>query len=187
MASETIARSYGAALFTLADRDDALEEYGAAIDELAALMRNEPRLRTFLETPKVDTAEKKRVLREALEPKVPRPFLNFVMVVLDKHRQRLLSMIEEEYRRLVDERLNRLDVEVTLAREPDERMEEDIRSELSEKLGRIVVPRFRVNPELIGGAIVRYGDRVIDGSVRRRLLKLRRRLYHAAMPDTETV
>lgn len=187
MEATTVARNYGDVLFALAEKHDAHDEYQESIEELAALLAAEPRLRTFLETPKVEPEEKKRVLRDALAGHVAAPFMNFLMVVVDKRRQRLLPLIAESYRASVDRKFNRVDVEVTLAREPDERMEEDIRSGLSERLGRTIVPRFRVVPEILGGAIVRYGDRVIDGSMRRQLLALRRRMMAATLPNTETV
>jgi F-type H+-transporting ATPase subunit delta len=187
MEATTVARNYGDVLFQLAEKSGAHEEYAGALDELIALIEKEPRLRTFLETPKLSAEEKKRVLRESLSDRVPRPFLNFLMIVIDKRRQRLLPLIGEEYRRLVDRKFNRLDVEVVLASEPDERLEEEIRSGLSEKLGRTIVPRFRIQPEIIGGAIVKYGDNVIDGSLRRQLLALRRRMTLAVLPDTKTV
>lgn len=187
MEATTVARNYGDVLFELAEKHGAHEEYAAALDELVSLLEQEARLRTFLETPKLSSEEKKDVLRSVLSERVPRPFLVFLMIVIDKRRQRLLPLIAEEYRRLVDRKFNRLDVEVVLASEPDERLEEEIRSGLSEKLGRTIVPRFRIQPEIIGGAIVKYGDNVIDGSLRRQLLALRRRMTLAVLPDTETV
>jgi len=186
-ATTTIARNYGEVLFALAEKHGAHDEYANALDELARVMEHEQRLRTFLETPKVDPDEKKRVLRESLRGRMATPLLNFLMVVIDKRRQRLLPEMAAEFRKLVDEKFNRLDVEVVLANEPDERTEEEIRSGLSERLGRTIVPRFRIVPEILGGAIVRYGDRVIDGSLRRQLLTLRRRMLDAGVPETETV
>ena len=183
MEATTVARNYGDVLFELAERNQAHDQYSTALEELVGLLEQEARLRTFLETPKLSTDEKKRVLRLALAERVPRPFLNFVMIVIDKRRQRLLPLIAEEYRSRVDRKFNRLDVEVVLASDPDERLEEEIRSGLSERLGRTIVPRFRIQPEIIGGAIVRYGDNVIDGSLRRQLLALRRRMTLAVLPD----
>lgn len=187
MEATTVARNYGDVLFELAEKHAGHEEYASALDELVGLLESEPTLRTFLETPKLPAEEKKRVLREALGDRAPRPFVNFLLVVVDKRRQRLLPLIAAEYRRLVDRKFNRLDVEVVLASDPDERLEEEIRSGLSERLGRTIVPRFRIQPEIIGGAIVKYGDNVIDGSLRRQLLALRRRMTQAVLPDTETV
>ncbi|HUH00057.1 MAG TPA: ATP synthase F1 subunit delta, partial [Gammaproteobacteria bacterium] len=120
-------------------------------------------------------------LRTALAGQVPPVFLNFLLVVLDKRRQRLLGEIALAYRELLDEKLGLLNVEVTLAHELDERGEEEVALQLSRILGRRVLPHLRVDPAILGGIIVRYGDRVLDGSLRRRLVSLRRRLLGAGL------
>lgn len=186
MRGTTIARSYADALFALGERHGQLEEFGSALDLVAATVEREPKLRLFLDTPKVEPVEKKRVLREALEGKVPPLVLNFFLVVLDKRRQRLIPEIATEYRALLDEHFGRINAEVTLAREPDEQLEREIAEELSERLGKTVVPRVRVEPGILGGIVVRYGDRVLDGSLRRRLVTLRRRLLDAKLPTTSS-
>ncbi|MBI4410555.1 MAG: ATP synthase F1 subunit delta [Gemmatimonadetes bacterium] len=182
MREPTIARSYAEALFELGERQDQQEAFARASEELATLLEREPRLRAFLETPKVEAAAKKRVLRDALGERVPALFLNFLQVVIDKRRQRLLREIAREYRSLLDERLGRLHVQVLLAREPDERTEREIAEELSQALGRKVIAHLRVEPAILGGIVVRYRDRVLDGSLRRKLLSLRRRMVEAELP-----
>ncbi|HEX6940013.1 MAG TPA: ATP synthase F1 subunit delta [Longimicrobiales bacterium] len=184
MREATVARSYAEALFEIGERHGLRQAFDSAVDGFAALLDEEPMLRAFLESPKVETEEKKRVLKRALEDRVPALFLNFLMVVLDKRRQRLLREIAREYHALLDERLGRLHVQVTLAREPDERAEQEIAAELSKILGRQVIPHVQVNPQILGGIVVRYGDRVLDGSLRRRLVSLRRRLVEAALPKS---
>ena len=184
MRETTVARNYAEALFELGERHGQREAFASAVDELAGLLDQEPRLRAFLESPKVETEDKKGVLRRALEDRVPPLFLNFLMVVLDKRRQRLLREIAREYHALLDERLGRLHAQVTLAREPDERFEQEIAADLSKILGRQVIPHVQVNPQILGGIVVRYGDRVLDGSLRRRLVSLRRRLVEAELPKS---
>lgn len=182
MRESTIARSYAEALFDLGQRHEQLEEFASAVDTLVALLESEPRLRAFLATPQVEPRDKKGVLKRALAERVPPLFLNFLMVVVDKRRQRLLQAMGTEYHALLDEHLGRLHVQVTLARESDERMEREIADRLSTMLGRTVIPHIHVNPQILGGIIVRYGDRVLDGSLRRRLVSLRRRLVQAELP-----
>ncbi|HUH11556.1 MAG TPA: ATP synthase F1 subunit delta [Longimicrobiales bacterium] len=176
MASSTITRTYAEALYEVAERDGQAQAFAEAFDEVAGLLRTQPRVRTFVEAPTVDPEEKKRVLREALSGRVPAHFLNFLLVVLDKRRQRLLLQMAREYHAILDERMGRVHADVTLAREPDERFEEEIASGLSERLGRTVVPHIQVDPRILGGIVVRYEDRVLDASLRRRLLGLRRRM-----------
>lgn len=176
MRDTTIARSYAVALYDVGDRHGLREEFATAFDELQAVLDGEPSVRLFLETPKVEPEPKKRVLEEALRGRVPDLFLNFLMVVLDKRRQRLIRALGREYHAVLDERLGRVHVEITLAREADDSLRAEIRDRLERMTGRTVIPHFRANPDIIGGIIVRYGDRVLDGSVRRRLVSMRRQL-----------
>jgi F-type H+-transporting ATPase subunit delta len=178
----TIARNYAEVLFDLGERHGGHEAFAAAFEEWSRLLGEEPQLRTFLETPKLDAATKKAAVERAFGERVPRLFLNFVLVVIDKRRQRLFQQIEEVYRSLLEEKLGHVHAQVTLASEPDERLEREIAQELSGLLGRTVIPHVRVDPGIIGGIVVRYGDRVLDGSVRRRLVAIRRRMMEADLP-----
>jgi F-type H+-transporting ATPase subunit delta len=76
----------------------------------------------------------------------------------------------------VDIKLNRVRAGVVVAREPSAAMRDEIREALVKALGKDVVPEFSVDPEILGGTIVRVGERIYDGSVRRRLTRLRRQL-----------
>ena len=184
MRETTVARSYAEALFDLGRRHDRLEAFASALDVVNGLLETQPEIRTFLQAPTVEPERKKRVLREALRDRAPALFVNFLLVVVDKGRQRLLPEIGREYHALLDQHLGRMHVQVTVAREPDERMEEEIAAALSGMLSRTVVPHFRVDPRILGGMVVRYGDRVLDGSLRSRLNSLRRQLLAAELPRT---
>lgn len=179
MRQTTIARSYAEALYETGAKHGQNEEFARAFAELETVLSTEPRIRVFLETPKVEPEQKRRVLSDALEGRVPKLFLNFVQVVLDQRRQRLLRVIAHEYHAVLDERLGRVHARITLAREPDEATREAIMGRLDTLIEETVVSSFRVDPEILGGIIVRYGDRVIDGSVRRRMLALKGELLRA--------
>ncbi|HEX6133223.1 MAG TPA: ATP synthase F1 subunit delta [Longimicrobiales bacterium] len=182
MRDTTVARSYAEALFELGDRHAAHDDFARGLSTITSLLDSDPRVRAFLETPKIDVADKKRALRTALDEQVSPMFMNFVLVVLEKRRQRLLRIIAGEYRELLDRKLGRLHVQVTLAHEPDESAEQAITAELSRILGRSVIPHITVDPALLGGIVVRYRDRVLDGSLRHRLVSLRHRMVEAALP-----
>lgn len=176
MRQATIARNYASALFQLGERESAMEAYGEGLRLVSILMDETPGLRLFLDTPRIPTEEKKRVLRGALEDRLPGHVLNFVLLTLDNRRQNLLREISGEYMALEDERMGRARVEVSVAREPDAGEMEEIRSQLSRILGREAIPRFQVKKELLGGIAFRSGDMIFDGSVRRRLERMRRQL-----------
>jgi len=181
--AEIIARNYAETLLELARRQggDAVNQFAAAMDALEALV-SEPRVAEFLATPRVSADEKKRVLAAALEGRVPPLFQRFVMVVVDKRRQRVLGEIAGQYRRLVDEIAGRVRVQVAVSHAPDAALQEEVRRALEARLGKQVIPAFTVDAELLGGLVVRVGDEILDGSVRSRAQHLRRRLMEASLP-----
>lgn len=183
MRDGTIARNYAETLFELGRRHDALESYQEGITTLARLLEENPEFRLFLETPRIDAAAKKDVLRKAFEEALPRPLLNFLLLTVDKRRQRLLGTIAREYRQLMDEHEGRAHVEVTLARRLDAATMETLADRLSEILGVHAIPHVKVRPEILGGVVVRKGDTIYDGSLRRRLDTLRRRLLSVELPE----
>lgn len=181
MRGQTIARNYAAALFELAERERALEPFGEAIERVARLIDENRDFRVFLETPRVPASDKKRVIRQTFRDVIPTRVLNFLLLTLDKRRQRLLREIAAAYHDLVDERLDRVRVEVTVARPQEERVGARLQETLSALLGKTAVPHVRVNPEILGGVVVKAGDRIYDGSLRRRLDRLRRQLMSVGL------
>ncbi len=182
MSDAAVGENYAGALLELATRRDAAEEYGRYLAEVAGLYRDEPMFRLFLETPRVREERKKEVLREVLAGRVPDPFLRFLLVVLDKRRQRSLPRIEEAYRDLLDERFGRVHANVTLAVEPGRELREEVTDRLSELLDRRVEANFRTDEDIVGGIVVRFEDKVMDGSLRHRLQDLRRSLLGSGDP-----
>ena len=183
MRDETVARSYAETLFALADRNEALESYGEAIDTVARLLEENPRLRLFLETPRINDEDKKDVVRKAFGGVLPKHVVNFVLVTIDKRRQRLLRSISQQYHALFDARMGREHIQVTVARPVDDATRAVITEKLSAALGKVAIPHIRVQPEIVGGLVVRTGDTIYDGSVRRRLEAMRRQLLRAHMPS----
>lgn len=182
MRDETVARSYAETLFELADRNDTLEMYGDALETVALLIEEDPKFRLFLETPRIDDADRKKVVRDAFGDAIPKHVINFVLVTIDKRRQRLLRSISTQYHALLDEHMGREHVQVAVARSLDDSTRQAITDRLSAVLGKDAIPHIRVQPEILGGIVVRTGDTIYDGSIRRRLESMRRNLLGAALP-----
>jgi F-type H+-transporting ATPase subunit delta len=180
---ETVARNYAETLFELARRNESIQEYGDALGMVAGLLEDDSRFRTFVETPRIDDETKKDVIRKGFRDKVPKQVMNFVLITIDKRRQTLLREISAEYLLLLDGHLGREHVEVTVARPLDDTTANVVSERLSKMLGKQAIPHIRVKPEILGGLIVRTGDTIYDGSVRRRLEGLRRRLLTARIPS----
>ena len=185
MRTSLVARSYADTLLSLAQRQggDAVEEFGRAMDQVAELLRQEPRVRAFLESPVIDREKKKAALRASFRGRVPEMFLRFLLVVTDKGRERLFPEMAIAYQDRVDELLGRVRAEVVTAQDADAALRSEIRRSLEAKLGRTVVPTFRVDPDLIGGLVVRIEDQIIDASLRRRFTDLRRRLLETPVAN----
>ena len=182
MRDETIARNYAEALFELAERHEGVEAYGTGVETVARLIDENDDFRRFLETPRIAVAQKKAVIRRVFGKTLPVKFVDFLLITLDKRRQRLLRAIAREYMGLMDQHLNRVHVEVTLARQFDEKSMEEMEKRLTVALGKTAIPHVRVKPGILGGAIFRTGDTIYDGSLRRRLEGIRRRLLKAVLP-----
>jgi F-type H+-transporting ATPase subunit delta len=180
MRDVTIARNYAETLLELARRQGDLTAWVQLIDEVADAMQSDRRLRLFLESPRVAASEKNRILMRAFESQLPRPFLRFLQALVNHRRQMLLPQIAREFHDLVDEVEGRMHANVTVAREPDDGERRAVSAELSRAYSKDVVPHFLVNPAIIGGVVVRVGDTVLDGSVRRRLAILRSRMLASA-------
>ena len=176
MRDATIARNYAEALLVLATRAKDLRGWGSILGGIADAMRNDAKLRAFLETPRVDTAAKNAVLRKALSDRAPEKFVRFIESVVSHRRQMLIPDIAIEYMDLVDQAENRMHAHVTVAREADRASSALIAERLSKVFNKEVVPHVTVDPRIVGGVVVRVGDTVMDGSVRRKLGALKRQM-----------
>jgi F-type H+-transporting ATPase subunit delta len=171
----TIARNYAEALFELGERSGNTDRYAELIDGVAGAVETTPEVQGVLMSPRVPKAEKARLLGAAMKG-APREFVLFLQALVKRGRQRLLREIAAEYEALLDIKHNRVRAGVTLARPADESLRRDIQAALSKQLGKQVLAAFHVDPEILGGTVVRIGERIHDGSVRRRATKLRRQL-----------
>ena len=176
MRNTTIARNYAEALLELAKRAKDLRGWGGLINGIADAMQRDQKLRAFLETPRVDAATKNRVLRKALTDRAPSKFVRFVEAVVSRRRQMLFPEIAQQYMDLVDVAENRLHANVTVARAADDKTQKMIADRLSRIFDKTVVPHLTVDERILGGLIVRVGDTVMDGSIRRKLGTLKQKM-----------
>lgn len=176
MREPTIARNYAQALFELGERRGETAAYTDLMEALADVIRTEERVRLMLESPRVPKAQKITILERALEDLAPDGLQRFLGAVIKRHRQGMLPAIADEYHRLVDHKMGRVHAHVTLVRDPDKSLEQIVRRRLDEVLSKEVIPHFRSDPAILGGVIVRVGDRIYDGSIRRRMVALKRQM-----------
>lgn len=179
MRDASIARNYAEALLTLAGKAKDTAGFGALISALGDAVSGDAQLQHFLEAPQISAAQKSAVLGKALADKAPRPFILFVQKLVANRRQMLIPAIATEYHDLLDAAEGRVHARVTLSRSYDAAATESLTKALSAAIGKTVVPHVTVDERILGGVVVRIGDQVMDGSVRRKLGKLRTALVGA--------
>jgi F-type H+-transporting ATPase subunit delta len=180
MREPTIAKNYAEALLDLAQKDGDLAKWGRLIDQMADAINSDVKVASFLASPRIAAGEKNRLLASALEGQVPQTFLRFLQALVKNRRQLLIPQVATEYHALVDVVENRVHAAVTVAKPASEADQKVIAERLSKVVGKTVVPHFYVNPAVLGGLVVRVGDTVLDGSVRRRLARLKSQMLGRA-------
>ncbi len=170
----TIARNYAETLLALAQKADAPEAWGTLLDEATAALGS-PSIEAVMMSPRVTKAQKIRIIEEAFAA-APKPFVRFLAAVVQRGRQLILPTIADEYRDVVDIQLNRVRASVSMARDVDALTRQVLVERLTAAIGKDVIAGFTTDPSLLGGVVVRIGDRIYDGSVRKRLSQLRYQL-----------
>ncbi len=175
----TLARPYANAVFSLALRARALDVWSRRLGILAAAAEEE-RVRALLDSPAVPAEQKAFSLAEVCGDEVDQRVRNLLLVLARNGRLPLLGEISRCFDELKAAEEHNLDVEVLstlpLTESQTERLREALQTRFGKKDVRLVSD---VDPNLLGGAIVRAGDTVIDGSVRGRLDKLSESLARA--------
>lgn len=179
MRESTIARNYAETLLALAGKANDTAGWGRMIEQVAQAMRDEGTLRAFLAAPQVSDEQKNLILSRAFQDRMPRLFVRYLQALVKNRRQLLIPAIAESYHQLVDEREGRVHARVTYPNAVPEAEVQQLAATLGERIGAEVIPHVTVDERLLGGVVVRIGDRVYDGSVQRRVEMLRRRMHAA--------
>jgi len=171
MVSEIVARRYAEAYFQLARDAGKIEPRGADLARAVEMLEH-PAVAEAMRNPRVPIGDRVKLalsLTDGLEPETR----NLVRLLVERGRTGVLGAALERYRALADEASGVTRVEVTAAVALDAALEKDIRDTLSQRLGGSIHTTVQQDPSIIGGLIIRIGDRVIDSSVRTRLQQLR--------------
>jgi F-type H+-transporting ATPase subunit delta len=156
------------------DAAKAVEQLGS----LVAAFELSRELREVWESPAIPVEQKRSVL-DALAAKVgvtDRPIRNFIAVLIDQDRISLLAEIAKQLDVELNSRLGRVDAEIVSARELGPEQRTALMAEISRLTGKVVLPRYATDAQLLGGVTVRVGSTIYDGSVRGQLQRIRQQL-----------
>jgi F-type H+-transporting ATPase subunit delta len=172
--------SYAQALMELAEeRKLAPEAVAAELDAVRELVDHDEGIRLYFANPAVGVEERGQVIRRALGGKVSPLVLDFMLLLNQKGRLRLLTQIADAYGELLDQRLGKVEVDLIVAHKLTPAEVEEARRQLSVALKRDAVVHTYVDESIIGGAIIRVGDKLMDASVRSQLQAMKQRMLAA--------
>lgn len=181
MADRVVAHRYAEALLGAVEGADRLDGVCDELQAIAALVDENAQLKAFLEGPNIVEAHKRDLVERTFGEKVEPETLDFLRLLLDKHRIDHLAEITEEFTRMVEARRNQMRVHVTtaIALPPD--MQDRLKRALDAATDKDCLVQPRVDKRVIGGVVAVMGDRVIDGSLRTSLTELRKQLLAAPL------
>ena len=175
---EQIAEVYARALFEAAKEHEVLDRVHEELGEFAEALDNDRSLQVFLFSPYFSSEEKREGVRKIVSDADERT-VNFLELLAERHRMPALFRIKREFDALWADENKLLPVTVTSAVELDEGLVEEIGKRIQEQTGRKVELSTNVDPDVLGGLMVRVGNKVLDGTVRNRLERLRKQVAKA--------
>jgi ATP synthase F1 delta subunit len=176
---EEIAAVYARSLFEVASEHDALDTVREQLGQFADALDAEHNLRIFFFSPYFSTEEKKDGLKRTVTG-ADDAVVNFLELLVENHRMPVIFRVRRELDRLWQEANRLLPVTITSAVELDAATVEGIGKAIGEQTDRKVQLTAEVDPDVLGGIVLRVGNSILDASIRNRLDQLRRQVAKAA-------
>ena len=174
-----LAAAYARSLLELANERGQTEPIGREVADLKQVLDDNPTFRQYLADPGIGHEERNATIDKVFGGQADPLLVNFLKVMSGKNRLRLLPEVCDAFDALLDEQLGKVEVDVTVAHKLGQAELDEVRRKVGKALGRDAVVRQSVDESILGGLILRVGDQLIDGSVRRQLESMRERLLSA--------
>jgi F-type H+-transporting ATPase subunit delta len=176
---DELARVYARSLFEIAREHGLLDELREQLGQFADALSEHPELRVFFFSPYFSSKEKQDALVGLLSGADER-FVNFLELLIENHRMPVIFRVRGEYERLWEQENRVLPVQITSAIELDEATAAGVGERIGASTGRRVMLSTRVDPEILGGIVLRVGNSILDASIRSRLERLRKQIAQGA-------
>ena len=176
---EELAQVYARSLFAVGREQQKLDLVREQLAQVADAIDTNRDLQIFFFSPYFSSAEKQDGLARVLEG-ADETVVNFLELLIEKHRMPVIFRIRAEFDRLWEDENRMLPVEITSAVPLDPATSESLSKTIGERAGRNVTLATHVDPEIIGGIVVRVGNSILDASIRNRLEQLRRHVAQGA-------
>ena len=173
-----VAKRYARALFNAAQKTGKTDAVRRDLATFESLWTQVPDLRRALESPLVPADKKRSIIDQAFAKDVDNLSRQFLHLLVDKRREEILPIVGEEFVQLSDAAQNLVRAFATVAAPLDDVQRAAMIESLERRTGKTVELQVSVNPAIIGGAVIRLQDTVIDGSVRGTLERIREEMLH---------
>jgi F-type H+-transporting ATPase subunit delta len=179
---EEVAEVYARALFQVASERELLDVVREQLAQFVDVLSANHNLQTFFFSPYLSTEEKKDGLVRMIEG-AEETFMNFLETLVERHRMPEIFHIRRRYEEMWDAEMKLLPVEVTSAVQLDESVVRDIGDRIGTQTGNKIELTSVVDPNILGGIVLRVGDFILDASIRNRLSQLRKQVGRAGPPS----
>jgi len=173
MLTNKLSQTYAKALCDIAGEKGMLDKVETDLRQIEAVIQENPGLTNLLYHPRVPAAAKKETLNSVFGEDVDDFVKKFLLLLVDKRREMALVPIIKEYVKMANDARNIAEAEVTVAKEISEGQKQALADKLQKLTGKKIVLNIRVDEKILGGAIVRIGGKLIDGSIVRQLKTLK--------------
>src|SRR5690348_12815140 len=178
--SSPLAVEYARSLLELANERHQAREIGQELDHLRDVLARDPEFREFLANPGISSVHRGQTIERVFSGRASELLYNFLRVANEKGRLGMLDQIALAYDQLLDEQLGNVEVDVTSAQPLNAEQVAQIGRRISNALGKTAIVHQTVDDSIIGGLVVKVGDRVLDASVRQQLNAMRDQLLSGA-------
>lgn len=170
--AELVARRYSQALFEVGKEENKLDEYLEEIKLIGDVCSEYKDFFELLKTPKISISEKKDVFEETFEGKISKEVSNFLKIILDKRRINNIFEITKEYEKLVDKHNGVVKADAYTTTPLEEETLKLLEENLSKTTDKKVKLTNKIDETLIGGVKIILGDKVIDGTLKKKLTNI---------------
>jgi F-type H+-transporting ATPase subunit delta len=176
---EELAEVYARSLFEVAREHDKLDELREQVGQFADALDENRQLAVFFFSPYFSTKEKQDALERILDG-ADELFLSFLRLLIENHRMPVIFRTRQQFERMWEKENKLLPVDITSAIELDQATTESLGARIGERAGRKVKLTAHVDPNILGGVVLRVGNSILDASIRNRLEQLRRHVAQGA-------
>lgn len=174
--SEAVAKRYAGALFEVAKGRGSIDQVEKDLQTVSSVVSGHQDLKVVLSHPQIGREDKKALLENIFKSEVSQEVLNLLKVLVDRSREDILNDLKEQYTAIANEHRGIIDMTVTTANPLTEEEEQKLADAFSRHLNKQLRIHSKVDPKVIGGVLVKIGNRLYDGTLAGKLNRFSKEL-----------